>query len=81
MLTLLCENSAKGHHVQSVQEGQVPVMSPAVVRVFFFSATYKFLEEWLISRGKSSRAEISLLGIPRFPLGALNNLLTSCWSE
>lgn len=36
MLTLLCENSAKGHHVQSVQEGQVPVMSPAAVRVFFF---------------------------------------------
>lgn len=52
----------------------------------YFLQLYKFPEEWLLSREKkSSRAEISFLGISdasqRFPLGALNNVLTSCWSE
>lgn len=58
----------------------------AVLRVFFFSATVQISRRVAHQQGKeSSRAEISLLGIScaseRFLLGALNHLLTSCWSE
>lgn len=71
MLTLLCENSAKGHHVQSVQEGQVPVMSPAVVRVFFFFCNVQISGRVAHQQGKEQQGWNISLGHPKVSLGSI----------
>jgi len=82
MLTSLCENSARGHHVQKCpsRTGACDVSCrysrTAVVRVSFCNCTDFQKNVWLVSREKkSSRAEVSLSGISyasqRFHLGGL----------